>query len=121
MAGADEAEGRVAGRVEGLPAPVLLGPFDPLLHGWVSRAPVVGGHRSVVTTNGLFRPVALVGGGVVATWSLASGVIRIAPLERIGAGDLDLLAADAADVLRYLGLPDRPAVVTDRRPDRTRR
>jgi hypothetical protein len=117
MAGADEVEGRVGGRVEGLPAPLLLGPFDPLLHGWVSRAPVVGTHRAVVTTNGLFRPVALVDGGVVATWSLAGGVVTIAPLEPIAAGDLGVLAADAADVLRYLDLPDRPAVVTSPRPE----
>jgi Winged helix DNA-binding domain len=111
----------VAGRVAGLPAPLLLGPFDPLLHGWVSRAPVVGAHRSVVTSNGLFRPVGLVGGIVVATWSLAGGVVTIAPLAPIADGDLGVLAGDAADVLRYLGLPDRPTVITRSRPDRTRR
>ncbi len=96
----------------GLPPPRLLGSFDPLLHGWVSRSPVVGPHRAVVTTNGVFRPVALARGRVVATWSLTAGVVRIAPLEPISDGPLSELVADATDVLRYLGLPDRPADVT---------
>ncbi|HEY8720579.1 winged helix DNA-binding domain-containing protein, partial [Pengzhenrongella sp.] len=49
-----------------LPGPRLLGPFDPLLLGWVSREPFVGAHRGVATTNGVIRPVALAGGRVVA-------------------------------------------------------
>jgi hypothetical protein len=98
-------------RVRELPVPRLLGPFDPLLHGWVSRAPVVGAHRSVITTNGVFRPVALVGGRAVATWSLSAGVLTIVPLEPVPDEHLSPLVHDAADVLRYLGLPDRPAVL----------
>jgi hypothetical protein len=95
----------------GLPEPRLLGPFDPLLLGWASRAPVIGNHASVVTTNGVFRPVALVGGRVVATWSLSGGTVRIVPLEPISRENLSRLVADATDVLRYLGLPHRPALV----------
>jgi hypothetical protein len=94
-----------------LPEPRLLGPFDPLLLGWASRAPVTGNHASVVTTNGVFRAVALVEGRVVATWSLSGGAVRIVPLEPISGENLLRLIADAADVLRYLGLPDRPALV----------
>jgi hypothetical protein len=94
-----------------LPSPRLLGSFDPLMHGWVSRAPFVDADRGVVTTNGIFRPVALVGGRVVATWSLPDGVVTIAPLGPIPEADLARLAADGADVLRYLALPDRPVVV----------
>ena len=45
-------------KVSGLPPPRLLGPFDPLLHGWKSRQPIVGAHGDVVTSNGIFRPVA---------------------------------------------------------------
>src|SRR5665811_2097592 len=48
--------------------PKLLGGFDPLLHGWVDREPVLGGNRTIVTTNGIFRPFALVGGRAVGTW-----------------------------------------------------
>ncbi|HEY4778393.1 MAG TPA: winged helix DNA-binding domain-containing protein, partial [Solirubrobacterales bacterium] len=44
---------------EPIPPPRLLGAFDPLLLGWVSREDVVGPHRMLVTTNGIFRPFAL--------------------------------------------------------------
>jgi hypothetical protein len=88
----------------------LLGPFDPLLHGWASRHAVVGGHAAVVTTNGLFRPVALVNGRVVATWALSAGALTITALERTPPAATDALVRDAADVLRFLGLPARPPV-----------
>ncbi|HSF27084.1 MAG TPA: crosslink repair DNA glycosylase YcaQ family protein, partial [Actinomycetes bacterium] len=52
-----------------LPGPRLLGSYDPVLHGWVDRGPILGEHTSVVTSNGLFRPFALVSGRAVATWS----------------------------------------------------
>jgi hypothetical protein len=96
----------------GLPSPRLLGPFDPLLHGWKSRAPFVGHHRTVITTNGVFRPVALVEGRVVGTWSLRGGAVTIAPLESVRDEDVARLIDDAADVLRYLGLPHRRAVIS---------
>jgi DNA glycosylase AlkZ-like len=92
-----------------LPAPRLLGPFDPLLHGWKTRTFVLGDHRTVITTNGIFRPVALVGGRVVGTWSLRDGNVKIVPLEPVRDEAVRLLIEDAADVLRFLGLPDQPA------------
>jgi hypothetical protein len=93
------------------PAPRLLGPFDPLLHGWQSRAPFVGDHASVVTSNGIFRPVVLAGGRVVATWGLPGGVVTIDPLERIAPRDREAVAEDALDVQRFLGLPPRPVTL----------
>jgi hypothetical protein len=87
-----------------LPPPRLLGPFDPLLHGWRDRSPVVGRQRQVVTTNGLFRASALVDGRVVGTWRLSGGVVTIEPLEPVPERDLAALHQDAADVLRFLGL-----------------
>jgi hypothetical protein len=99
------------GRARALPPPRLLGPFDPLMHGWVSREPFVGEHRQVVTTNGLFRPVALVEGRVVATWGLAEGTVTIRTLQQVDATAIEALRRDAAAVLRFLGLPRRPAVV----------
>ena len=98
-------------RARELPPPRLLGPFDPLLHGWASREPFVGAHRQVVTVNGLFRPVALVDGRVVATWGLADGTLSIRPLEDVDPAALDALVSDAAAVLRFLGLQRRPAAV----------
>ena len=89
------------------PPPRLLGAFDPLLHGWESRAPFVGGHAGVVTSNGVFRPVVLAGGRVVATWRLPGGVVTIDPLERMAPGERRAVAGDAVDVQRFLGLPSR--------------
>jgi len=88
--------------------PRLLGPFDPLLHGWQSRTPVVGAHGSVVTSNGVFRPIALVDGRAVATWGLAAGSLTIRPLEPIPAAAHRALERDAADVLRFLRHADQP-------------
>jgi hypothetical protein len=85
-----------------LPGPRLLGPFDPLLLGWADREDVLGPHRGLVTTNGLFRPFALVGGRAVATWRLRSGAVELEPLERVADGDLAALRHDAADVERFL-------------------
>jgi hypothetical protein len=87
------------------PAPRLLGAFDPLLLGWVSRAPVLGGHQGIVTVNGLFRPFALVGGKAAATWSLSGGQLTLTPFAPLAAADEAALLADADDVLRFLGLP----------------
>jgi|SRR5215210_1911599 len=53
-----------------LPPPRLLGAYDPVLLGWVSREAIVGPHHQLVTDNGLFRPFALVDGRAVATWGL---------------------------------------------------
>ena len=86
-----------------LPPPRLLGPFDPLLHGWVSREPVLGGHSGVVTSNGIFRAIALVGGRAVATWGLAGGRVTLAPFVPVDPADRAALDADADDVLRFLG------------------
>ena len=86
-----------------LPPPLLLGAFDPLLLGWASREPIVGPHRRIVTVNGLFRPFALAGGRAVATWTIAGGQVSLAPLAPLDTRTQAALAADAADVLRFLG------------------
>lgn len=88
-----------------LPPPRLLGPFDPVLHGWADRTPLVGAHQGVVTSNGLFRACALAGGRVVATWRLAAGALTIDPLEPLADDVTDALEADGTAVLRFLGLP----------------
>lgn len=94
------------------PPPRLLGPFDPLLHGWADRSFIVGDHAQVVTTNGLFRPVALVKGRAAGTWSLSAGVLTLQPLEPISDANLKTLEHEASDVLGFLGLPPSPLVVS---------
>ena len=106
--------GRLAGRGDGLadlagrqgdcppPPPRLLGAYDPLLLGWDSRDPVVGPHGRLIAINGLFRPFALVGGRAVGTWSLPGGKVALAPFAPLPAADEAALAADAADVERFL-------------------
>ncbi len=93
-----------------LPAPRLLGPFDPLLLGWRSREPFVGAH-TVVTTNGIVRACALVDGRVVGTWGLRDSTLTVRLLEGLNAPTVNALRNDAADVFRFLGLTDRPEVV----------
>lgn len=87
---------------EPLPPPRLLGAFDPLLLGWASREEIVGPHKMLVTTNGIFRPFALVNGRAVATWRLAGGKLTIEYLGRVTKKDAAALEADAAAVERFL-------------------
>jgi hypothetical protein len=83
-----------------VPPPRLLGPFDPLLHGWADRTPIVGRHGHLVTSNGLFRAFALVDGRAVATWSLTAGIVE---LDELDAKTLAALETELADVRRFLG------------------
>jgi hypothetical protein len=84
--------------------PRLLGSFDPVLLGWTSRDDLVGPHASRIVSGGIFRPFAIVGGRVVATWGLRGGEVELEPLEPIDGRDSDALGAQAADVRRFLGL-----------------
>jgi hypothetical protein len=85
-----------------IPGPRLLGPYDPLLLGWTSREAVLGPHTQLVTINGIFKPFAMVKGRAVATWRLARGEVTIEPLGRISKQANAALAADAADVERFM-------------------
>ena len=87
-----------------LPPPRLLGAFDALLMGWTSREPVLGRHGHIVTSNGIFRAFALVGGRAAATWSLRGAAVELTPLRRLTRAERTALDADAADVTRFLGL-----------------
>jgi hypothetical protein len=85
-----------------VPAPRLLGAFDPLLLGWTSRELILGPHTHLVTLNGIFRPFAMVKGRAVGTWKLNRGKVTIEPLGRISKQANAALAADAADVERFM-------------------
>jgi winged helix DNA-binding protein len=85
-----------------VPAPRLLGAFDPVLLGWTSREAVLGPHTHLVTMNGIFRPFAMVKGRAAGTWRLNRGKVTIEPLSRINKQANAVLAADAADVERFM-------------------
>ncbi len=88
-----------------LPRPRLLGMFDELLMGWASRDPVLGEHSDLVTSNGMFRAVMLIGGRAVGTWTRRDGRIQLEPFEPLSDDALEALTLEAADVERFLGLP----------------
>jgi Winged helix DNA-binding domain len=100
-------------RPEPPPAPTrLLGNFDPLLHGWVSREPVLGAdEQQVVVAGGIFRSFVLASGSAVGLWRIASGRIRIAPFEPLSPRTEAALLRDADAVLAYLGLPAKEPVL----------
>jgi hypothetical protein len=85
-----------------LPAPRLLGAFDPVLLGWVSRAPMLVDKEPIVTLNGIFRPFALVRGRAVAVWSIRTGEVTLKPFDRLTRSDAAALRADARAVASYL-------------------
>jgi hypothetical protein len=85
-----------------MPPPRLLGAFDPLLHGWVDRFPVLGLHRQVITVNGLFRPVVLVDGRAAGLWKLAGGRVHIESFAPLAEPVTAALRADGDDVVRFL-------------------
>jgi hypothetical protein len=85
-----------------VPAPRLIGAYDPVLLGWTSRAQIIGPHTHLVTSNGLFRPFAMVDGRAVATWRLNRGKVAIEPLGRVTKKAMASLEADAAEVERFM-------------------
>ncbi len=87
-----------------LPAPRLLGVFDPLLHGWRSRAAVLGRHEPQIVRGGMFGSFALAGGRAVGTWGLSGERVSLTLLERVSPEYRRALEADAEDVRRFLGL-----------------
>ncbi|HEY5144599.1 MAG TPA: crosslink repair DNA glycosylase YcaQ family protein, partial [Solirubrobacteraceae bacterium] len=92
-------------RPPALPPPRLLGPFDPLLHGWVSREDVLAGRQGIVTSNGVFRPIALAGGRAVATWRMPAGAVQLEPFEPLDGATSAALQAEATAVERFLSAP----------------
>ena len=85
------------------PAPLgrLLGPFDPILHGWASRAALLGPHQSLVTMNGIFKATLLVRGRAAGTWTMPNGKAVLDPFEPLASDELAALESDARDVERF--------------------
>lgn len=91
-------------RAARLPAPRLLGAFEPVLLGWRSRADVLGRHEPRVVTGGMFRGFAMAGGRAVAGWRLNAGAIEIEPFDELDSGVASGLERDAGAVRSFLGL-----------------
>ena len=87
-----------------LPAPRLLGSFDPLLLGWTSRDAILGAGAPSVVAGGTFRPFAIVRGHAVATWSLRAGKLELKPFRPLARPENSALKADEKDVLRFLNV-----------------
>jgi hypothetical protein len=83
----------------------LLGAFDPLLLGWASRELFLAPGGPVITTNGLFRPFVLVRGRGTALWTITGGKVVTDELGPLTAPEQAALAAEAADVERFLARP----------------
>jgi hypothetical protein len=85
-----------------LPPPRLLGPFDPLLLGWRSRAFVLEGAARVVTTNGIIRAIALIRGRAEGTWTMRSGRVVLDLWAEPSRATRAALEREAAAVEAYL-------------------
>ncbi len=94
-----------------IPGPKLLGAFEPVLMGWTSREPILAGHTRLVTSNGIFRPFALVNGRAVGTWRFQGGAVSLELFGEVSARAARTLEREAADVKRFLaGAGDQSAV-----------
>ena len=90
-------------RRSGSPRACLLDQWDPLLVGWRSRESLLDRYPRRDSPEAHFRPFAYAGARAVATWSLRSGEVTIGePFARVSRGRRQALAADAADVARFL-------------------
>jgi hypothetical protein len=105
LADRDDGLASLAGPEEAPPVPDvrLLGAFDPLLLGWASRELFLAPGGPVITSNGLFRPFVLVQGRGAALWTVTGGKVATDPLGQLTAPEQAALAAEAADVERFLG------------------
>ncbi len=87
-----------------LPAPRLLGSFEPMLLGWTSRADMLGEHEPRVVSGGLFRGFAMVGGRAVAGWRLEGSKVELEPYEELSVEALEALERDGVALVAFLGL-----------------
>ncbi len=106
---ASELESRPGGLVDlprgelvPLPPPRLLGPFDPLLLGWRSRGFVLDNPQEVITTNGIIRAIALVGGRAAGSWTMSRGQVELRLWGQQSRATTDALRREASAVEAYL-------------------
>jgi DNA glycosylase AlkZ-like len=98
----------------GDPGPRLLGHFDPFLLGYRDRGLVLDPAfaRRIQAGGGFIQPTVIVDGRVAGTWRLdrraAAARLTIEPFTTLPRASLDGLAAEAADIGRFLGLGADP-------------
>lgn len=88
-----------------LPAPKLLGAYEPVLLGWRDRTWILPDFvhaQRLVTDNGIFRPFLLVDGVAAGTWTLAKGKVTLAPFADLRDDVVAALRTDAARVEAFL-------------------
>lgn len=103
-AGLSAVGGNLEARADGgAPRTCLLDQWDPLLVGWRSRESVLEHYPRKASAEAHYRPFAYVRARAVALWSLRQGAVVIgAPFTRLTKTERAALAADAADVERFL-------------------
>jgi hypothetical protein len=85
-----------------LPAPRLLGTFEPVVLGWADRSPLLGDDSGLVTVNGIFKAFALVDGRAVAAWRMAASGFELEPFAPLSPEVHAALADEAARVATFL-------------------
>ncbi|MGH2914387.1 MAG: winged helix DNA-binding domain-containing protein [Solirubrobacteraceae bacterium] len=90
------------GRAAPLPAPRLLGAFEPLLLGWTSRREVLGDNAPRIVRGGMFGGFALAHGRAVAAWRLAAGAAEIEPFAPLDDQVAAALERDASALRQFL-------------------
>lgn len=85
-----------------LPPPLLLGPFDPLLLGWRSKTLVLGDGNGVVTTNGIFKAIALIRARAAGTWTMPGGHVELNLWRQQSPAATAALNREASAVEAYL-------------------
>lgn len=98
-----------------MPPPRLLGPFEPLLLGWRSRTFVLGKAVDVVTTNGIVRPIALVRGRAVGTWTMPRGQVKVDLWAKQPGTVMAALEREATAVEAYLSVANARSAGNDSR------
>ncbi len=95
-------EANGSGPTEDLPAPRLLGTFEPVLLGWTSREDILGDNTTLVTDNGIFRAFAMVGGVAVGSWGYAGGKVSLKPFRTLSPAVTRALDDEATEVTAFL-------------------
>jgi hypothetical protein len=110
--------GAPAYRLPGEPSPEdrtvrLVPAFDEYLLGYRGRALALDAAyaRRIQAGGGIVHPAVLLGGRIIGTWRQrrADGrlIVAVEPFRRLPRGTRAALAAEAADVGRFLGVPAR--------------